>query len=172
LAIRKGWSLEHAAKLNRQVSDTAAAAGLQFNLEKAVPANSFDAHRLSKLAEEKGLGNELEEKLFEAYFTKGLNIQNAETLAEIAVQAGLSKEESAKLNNPESYAAQVLAEIAEARELGISGVPFFVFNRKYAVSGAQPAEVFLQVLQKLDEEETPAFSMEASGETCSTDGVC
>lgn len=148
LADAKGWQLDYARQLNDQVTEMAAAVGLQYNMDNAVVANSFDAHRLSHLATEKGLGEAAEEALFKAYFTESKNIADHDTLANLGTSIGLDATEIKEVLNTNAYADAVAQDIDEARQLGIRGVPFFVFNNKYAVSGAQPAEVFLQTLEK------------------------
>jgi predicted DsbA family dithiol-disulfide isomerase len=148
LADIKGWQLDYARQLNDQVSEMAQAVGLQYNLDNAVVANSFDAHRLSHLATAKGLGDVVEEALFKAYFTEGKNIADHDTLITLGTSIGLNTDDIKRVLNTDTYADAVKDDIEEAQQLGIRGVPFFVMNEKYAVSGAQPTEVFLQTLEK------------------------
>ena len=129
----------------------AAAVGLHYNLDNAVVANSFDAHRLSHLATEKGLGDKAEEALFNAYFTRGKNIADHETLIDLGVEVGLDADEIKRVLTTDTYADAVKRDVEEAQYLGIRGVPFFVVDGKYAVSGAQPVEVFLETLVKAQE---------------------
>lgn len=144
----KGWTLEHATKMNLQVSAMAAESGLIYNLDKAIVANTADAHRLIQFAKSKGLGNEMEEKLFAAYFTEGKDIADHNTLALIASETGLDKEECLEILNSAQYSEEVEFDAYEASQLGIRSVPFFVFDRKYGISGAQPAEVFERTLEQ------------------------
>lgn len=126
----------------------AIAVGLDYHLDKVVLANSNKAHRLIQLAKTKGLGNAAEEYFFKAYFCDGKDI-NDNTFLQLAGSAiGLNIEEIKKLLNTNLFAKEVLADIHEASQLGISGVPFFVIDRKYGISGAQPSEVFLSTFQK------------------------
>lgn len=148
LADAKGWQLDYAQQLNQQVTDMAQAVGLQYNLDKAVVANSFNAHRLSHLATANGLGDAAEEALFNAYFTQGKNIDDTATLVQLGVSVGLDAEDVKQVLSTNAYADEVHRDIDEARQLGISGVPFFVLNDKYAVSGAQAVEVFAGALEK------------------------
>lgn len=148
LADAKGWQLDYAKQLNQQVSDMAQAVGLHYDFDKAVVANSFNAHRLSHLATAKGLGDAAEEALFNAYFTQGKNIDNTATLVQLGVSVGLNAEEVKQVLSTNAYADEVHRDIDEAHQLGISGVPFFVLNEKYAVSGAQAVEVFSGALEK------------------------
>lgn len=154
LAEIKGVSLEKAMEMNAYVTNMAKEAGLEYNLDKAVVADSFDAHRISHLAKKYGVQDKLEEFLFAAYFTEGKNTADHQVLSEIAASAGCDPIEIAEVLNSDRYAAEVAHDIEEANALGIRGVPFFVFNRKYGVSGAQPPDVFLQTLQRAQEELT------------------
>lgn len=154
LAEHKGISLEEATGMNDYVTNMAAQAGLTYDFSKAVVANSFNAHRFSHFAKQYGKQNEAEEKLFAAYFTEGKNIDDAETLMAMAAELGLDVTKFASIMSSGAYAKDVMADIEEAQELGIRGVPFFVLNRKYAISGAQETAVFLDTLQKAYVEET------------------
>jgi predicted DsbA family dithiol-disulfide isomerase len=153
LANTKGWQLEYAQQLNQQVTEMAQAVGLHYDFDRAVVANSFNAHRLIQLAKEHGLGDTAEEALFKAYFTQGKNIDNEDTLMELGISIGLDADEIKQLLSTDTYADAVKHDIEEARQLGITGVPFFVLNEKYAVSGAQAVEVFLGALQKAQADE-------------------
>lgn len=148
LANAKGISLERAEQMNQQVTEMAESAGLTYDFDRAIVANSFDAHRLSHLAAQKGLGNAAEEALFKAYFTEGKNIADQETLIALGVGIGLTAEDIKQALTTNAFADEVKQDIAEAQQLGVRCVPFFVFDRKYAISGAQPTEVFLQTLEK------------------------
>lgn len=145
----KGISLERAKQLNEHVTSMAKQVGLTYNMDKAVVANSFDAHRLALFAKSKGKQNELVEMLFKAYFTDGKNTANHTTLIELGNTIGLDEIEIKEVLKSNNFSEQVKMECKEAVELGISGVPFFVFNRTYAVSGAQEVGVFNQVITKL-----------------------
>ena len=147
LAEHKGISIERAAEMNAYVTNMAKEVGLDYHLEKAVVANSFDAHRLSHLAKKHGVQDQLEELLFAAYFTQGKNTGDKQVLLELGVAAGCPAEEVALLLNNSDFSGDVERDIEEAHEIGVRGVPFFVFDRKYAVSGAQSVEVFLQTME-------------------------
>jgi predicted DsbA family dithiol-disulfide isomerase len=148
LANIKGIDLDDAKQMNQQVTEMAESAGLTYDFDHAIVANSFDAHRLSHLAAQYGLGNAAEEALFKAYFTEGKNIADKETLIVIGAGIGLDTEEIKHMLNTDAFAEDVKHDITEAQQLGVRGVPFFVFDRKFAVSGAQSTEVFLQTLEK------------------------
>ena len=148
LAERKGISFNQSLNGYERVMQMAKNAGLEFNLNNAIVANSFNAHRLIQLAKTKGMGDEAEECLFLAYFVEGKDFGNQEVLVEIGKSIGLTDIEVNDALSNDDYAYSVNQDIQEAQNLGIRGVPFFIFNRKHAISGAQPVEVFLQTLQK------------------------
>ncbi|HEV3223797.1 MAG TPA: DsbA family oxidoreductase [Puia sp.] len=148
LADKKGISYEQSTKMHEQVIQMAKNAGLDYRFDKAIVANSFDAHRMIQLAKEKGLGDASEERLFRAYFTEGKDFGDHETLVSLGKEIGLPAEEIKSALVNDVYAEKVEQDIQEAAEIGIQGVPFFVFDRKYAVSGAQPPEHFLQALNQ------------------------
>lgn len=147
LAERKGISKAQSEAMHTQVTQMAARAGLEYHFEKAVVANSFDAHRLLQYAKTLGLGDAMKERLFRAYFCEGGNIADANALADLAKDVGLDRAAALAVLQDKRFSAEVEADIREAQTLGITGVPFFVIDRKYAVSGAQPVEVFLRALQ-------------------------
>ncbi|MCS3796333.1 DsbA family protein [Niastella sp. OAS944] len=174
LAERKGFSVEKAKELNGQVTGMAAAEGLQYNFDKAVVANSFDAHRFANLAKKNGKGLEAEESLFKAYFTEGKDISDHDTLIQLGIDIGLDAAAVKQALESDAYTKDVQKDIAEAEELAIRGVPFFVIDRKYAVSGAQATETFVQALNQSYTEwkkENTQFTT-IQGEVCSTDGDC
>jgi protein disulfide-isomerase len=152
LCDRKGISYEQSVKMHQKVIQTAKEAGLIYNLDKAIVANSNDAHKIIQLAKTKGLGDEAEERLFHAYFTEGLDIGSPLQLIKLGGDIGLNKEEIAEAIESDQYAYKVKQDILQAQSIGVTGVPFFLFNRKYTVSGAQPPNVFLQILKKSFEE--------------------
>lgn len=152
LAHKKGWSKQQAQETTAHVTNIAKQVGLDFHFEKAVVANSFDAHRLSHLAKKYGKQNDLEEKLFLAYFTEGKNTADHSTLLQIGKDLGMDEQEITSVLNSDTYANEVEQDIMEAQQVGVRGVPFFVLDRKYAVSGAQESETFLGALSKAYEE--------------------
>jgi predicted DsbA family dithiol-disulfide isomerase len=176
LAERKGQTREWAKQVNQQVTQSAKQVGLTYNLDNAVVANSFDAHRLIQLAKQKGLGDAAEERVFKAYFTEGKNISDYTTLIQLGSEIGLDASEVEQMLNSSSYAKEVQQDIATAQQLGINGVPFFVLNNKYGVSGAQPSEVFQQALQQAFSEYAKESNLltinNADADACSIDGNC
>lgn len=175
LARSKGWQLDYAKQVSSQVAEMAAQVGLDFNFDRAVVANSFNAHRFSHLAKQHHLGDAAEEHLFRAYFTDGQNIDDIETLVTLGTNIGLDANNVREmLNNPEAYADNVLQDIAEAETLGIRDVPFFVMNDRYAVSGAQATEVFLNTLNTAYQEwqlQDEGLKI-TEGPSCGIDGNC
>ncbi|MDI1306066.1 MAG: DsbA family oxidoreductase [bacterium] len=134
------------------MTQNAKAAGLDFHFEKAVLANSWIAHRLLHLAKKYNLANDLEELLFKAYLTDGKNVNDLNTLAELGFEVGLETEEIKQVLYSDAFANEVQQDIVAANSIGVQGVPFFVFENKYAISGAQPAAAFLKTLDKVWEE--------------------
>lgn len=170
LAERKGFSRAQAKQMNDYVSNVAKQAGLAYDLDKAVLANTFDAHRLIHLATQYGLQDQAEERLFSAYFTEGKDIGNIDTLVQLGVEIGLEESEIRKVLQANDYADEVRSDQHKARQIGVTGVPFFVFNDKYAVSGAQPNTIFLEVLQKSWQEEQLIITNQSNGGFCTPDG--
>ena len=176
LAERKGQSLEWSVKVHSQLTQTAKEVGLTYNFDKAVIANSFDAHRLIQLAKTHGLGDAAEERLFKAYFTDGKDISSHNTLLQIGIDLGLSVIEVGEMLNSDAFSDKVQEDIAMAQTLGISGVPFFVINNRYGISGAQPKEVFTDGLQQAwheYEKENLLMNVQTTQDnTCGPDGTC
>lgn len=153
LAAKKGQSLEWSKKVHRQVTAQAKAAGLNYDFDHAIPTNTFDAHRISHLAKKFNLQDRAEERLFSAYFTEGKDIGEPDSLQELGIEIGLDPKEVGKVLVGTEFASDVIADQDQARNLGINGVPLFLFNNKYAVSGAQPVEVFSNALNMVFEEQ-------------------
>ena len=152
LAEKYRKDTEWAQTMVDNMTQNAKTAGLDFHFEKAVLANSHNAHRLLHLAKKQHLANELKELLFKAYLTDGKDLNNLNTLAELGIEVGLEAETVAQVLHSNAYANEVKQDIQEANTIGVQGVPFFVFDNKYAVSGAQPATTFLQTLEKVWQE--------------------
>ncbi len=146
LSTKYGMSVAQAEQAQRQMEQRAAADGLEYHLDGQHSGNTFDAHRLLHLARERGRQDELAERLFRAHFTERRSVFDAAALTELAVDAGLDADEVAAVLAGTDYADDVEHDIAAARALGVNGVPFFVIDRRYGISGAQPAEVIGQAL--------------------------
>jgi predicted DsbA family dithiol-disulfide isomerase len=176
LADAKGWTLDYAQQMNNHVTEMAAEVGLTYHMDTAVVANSFNAHQFTHLAKKYDLGDAAEEALFKAYFTDGKNVDDTETLAELGTAIGLDADEIKQTLAANTYADAVKHDVAEAQYLGIKGVPFFVMNGKYGVSGAQAVPVFSQTIEKAfgewnDEQAKPKLDV-IEGPTCGPDGDC
>ena len=169
LAERYGTSMEQARQMNQRVSDLAATVGLDFQLERARPANTFRAHRLLHFAAGRDLGNELTERLMRAYFTEGVRIGDRDALLELAVQVGLDEAEAAAVLDGDAFTSEVQADISLAQAFGATGVPFFVFDRTYAISGAQETAVFVEVLDKAWSDANPLTVVGGPGAVCEDD---
>lgn len=152
LGARYGGGADGARKMMAQVTGRAATVGLEYHLEHTESGPTMDAHRLLKLASDRGLERELLESLFAAYFTEQRSIYDHDELTAIAVSTGLDAQEVTALLNSDDYADAVRADHVKARSLGITGVPFFVIDGRYGVSGAQPAEVLAEVIADALEE--------------------
>jgi protein disulfide-isomerase len=150
LAERKGISVEQSIEMHKGVAEHAKSVGLDYHFDKAIISNSLTAHRIIHLAKTKKLGDEMEEIFFKAYFTEGKDLNDASTLIELGIQAGLDSDEIKEVvQNENLYLKDVKGDIKEAQEIGVQGVPFFVFDRKYAVSGAQPVETFVNTIKEV-----------------------
>lgn len=175
-AEAKGLPIEQAKQMNDRVALMAKQIGLEYNLDKAIPANSFKAHRFIHFAKANGKQNEAEEILFQSYFTDGKNIDDNNTLLALGKELGLDNDALQKVLENETYADEVRADILEAHQIGVRGVPFFVFDRKQAISGAQEPQAFLQTLENTFAEwrkENPETKLEIiNGEACTPDGKC
>jgi len=158
------------------VTASAKQAGLDYHFDKTVMTNSFKAHCLIQFAKSKGKGDEMEERLFKAFFTEGKNVSDLDTLTQLAKEIGLNENEISTAFTDDTYAYQVKNDINEAIELGVTGVPFFVLDRKYGISGAQPTEVFTTTIEKAFEgwskNQTKTNLDISNSQSCSIDGQC
>jgi len=136
-----------AKAMTGRVAELAAEEGLDFDFDAALTVNTLDAHRLLHLAADLGIGDAAEERLFRAHFTEGADLSDRQTLTRLLGEAGADPERVRAVLDGTEYADAVQADIADARVLGANGVPFFVIDRRYGISGAQPAETFLQALR-------------------------
>lgn len=172
----KGWSLEEARRITSQVTGMAREVGLTYDFDKAVVANSWDAHRLIQLAKKHGLGDAAEEVLFRAYFTEGRDTADHATLLDLGKSIGLDGGEVTAMLQSDQFGQAVEQDIYEAQQVGVRGVPFFVLNRKYAVSGAQAPETFLGALQtawpEWEKAQPVLAELQADGPVCAPGEVC
>ncbi|MDB5258593.1 MAG: oxidoreductase [Chitinophagaceae bacterium] len=175
LAEIKGQTLQWSEQMHDQLTGTAAAAGLTFNFAQCVVANSFDAHRLIQFAKTKSLGDQAKERLLRAYFTEGLNIHDHPTLLRLGIEIGLIQEEVDHVLQTNAFTEEVRNDEATAQRLGIRGVPFFVLDQKYGVSGAQMPDTFLDALQQAWKEKEKidvVNSTATDGDACGIDENC
>jgi predicted DsbA family dithiol-disulfide isomerase len=173
LGRKYGRSPEQVSEMMAHVSGLAADEGLTFDYEHVLQTKTVDAHRLLHLALEAGgpaLQVRLKEALLSAYFESGRSMGDHAVLADVAVSAGLDALRVAEVLGSDAYADRVRADLDQARAFGISGVPFFVFDRRLAVSGAQPTEVFAQALAQAAASAEPKLSVLADGTVCGPDG--
>lgn len=172
---RKGVSEEQAKGMYEHVYKAGKDAGIEFNFDHQKVANSYRGHLLLQLAASKNLANEAEEALFKAQLIEGKNIDDEATLIEIGKSISLNEEDIKKALVSDEFAEQVSKDMMLAQQMRISGVPFFVINDKYGVSGAQPSPVFSEVLEKSWEEFSAGdqgLKIIHSGESCDVDGNC
>jgi len=148
LMAKYGMSREQAEEGHTRLTRLAEAEGLEYHLDRARPANTFDAHRLTRLAAEHGLEGEAVERLFHAHFTEGLPIGEPETLTTLLTEVGVPETEVREVLAGDRFAGEVREQEALAAQFGAQGVPFFVLDRRYAMSGAQPREVFSAALRE------------------------
>lgn len=174
IARKYGRSEAEMRQMQQQLMDTAAGEGLAMRLHDTVHTNTVDAHRVLHLALEVGgpaLQAELKEALLSAYFEQALNIGDHDVLTAVAVAAGLDEARVREVLATDGYAEAVTADVAQARAYGATGVPFFVIDQKYGISGAQPAATFGQVLEQAWAESHPVLqTVGGDADACGPDG--
>jgi predicted DsbA family dithiol-disulfide isomerase len=171
LAAKYGTDVDSAQRMVDNVVAQAAADGLGYRLDRAIPANTVDAHQVIHLAGLRGVQDAVKERLLRAYFTEGEAVGDHDTLVRLAAEAGLDADEVRAALDEGRYVGAVRADEAEAQALGIRGVPFFVVDRRYGVSGAQPADVLRQVLDRAWSERAPLIPVVGGDATaCGPDG--
>jgi predicted DsbA family dithiol-disulfide isomerase len=148
LAQKYRVSLQQAAAMNARVTAIAAEAGLEYRLGNARPGNTFGAHRLLHFADSKQLGDRAAERIMHGYFSEGLEVGERAALARLAPEFGIAESEALAVLESDTWSAEVRADEARAAALGVSGVPFFLFDGKTAITGAQPVEAFAEALQR------------------------
>ena len=174
-AKAKGITVERAKAMHSGAEMAGKEAGIDFNFDDSKVANSFKGHLMIQLSKTKNLVNEMEEALFEAQFLKGQNIDDEETLINIAKSIGFSEEEAKNALQSDELAYLVKQDMQLAAQLGINAVPFFVINDKYGISGAQQPELFLEALEKTWTEFSngdKGLQLINSGDSCNIDGNC
>ena len=176
LAAKYGMTRQQAVDSQARLTQTAAAEGLTFRFDVTRSGNTFNAHRLLHLASERGLQDAVKERLMQAYFAEGEPIGDAEALVRLVAEVGISSTEARAVLSSDQYSDDVRAEEREAAELGINGVPFFVIDRRYGVSGAQPADILLQALEQAWADSHPSLVLTPVGvgasDAACTDDTC
>jgi predicted DsbA family dithiol-disulfide isomerase len=174
LSKKYGMPLDEVKKMTESVVQRAKEVGLQYNFEQLKTANTLKAHQLAKWAYTKGKGSEFSERVFHAYFIEGKEIGKRDVLIRLAEEVGLNGKEAAEVLDGNQFLKEVEKEIQQAQVYGIRGVPFFVIENKYGISGAQPQGIFEQAIKKVAEEKGMKSSLQVVGEEgnfCS-DGQC
>lgn len=148
LAARYGMSTEQARDAQRQMEQRAAQDGLDFHMDDLRSGSTRDAHRLLHLAKARGRQAELAERLYRAYFSEQASVFDRSSLTKLAAEAGLDPGDVARVLDSDEYGEAVAADEAEARSLGVTGVPFFAIDRRYGISGAQPPDAIAAALDR------------------------
>jgi predicted DsbA family dithiol-disulfide isomerase len=172
LADKYGMSRAQALAANARLTDMATAEGLEFHLDTARGGNTFDAHRLIHLAGEKGVQDAVKERFMRGYFTENEPVGDPETLTRLAVEAGLDETDVKTVLSSDQYAPDVTVDEQQAAAYGISGVPFFVVDGKYGVSGAQSPDVLLQTLRTAYAEANPLTMVTTTGDAACEGDAC
>ncbi|WP_277750902.1 DsbA family oxidoreductase [Anaerobacillus alkaliphilus] len=170
LSKKYGMSLEQAKANCGNMARTAASEGLEFNFDTMILTNTFDAHRLTMFAKTKGLMKEMTERLLRAFYTESKHIGDHETLIKLAVEVGLDRDEVSAVLASNAMADDVRHDEEEASQYGIRSIPFFLVNKKYAITGAQPTETFVQSLQQIIDEEGLNAGGDMEGAVCDETG--
>lgn len=170
LSKKYGMSID-AAKANTQnVIQMAKESGLEYHMDTMILTNTFDAHRLTMFAKKEGKMQEMTERILYAFFTESKHIGDHATLADLAVEVGLDRESVVQMLSSEEMADEVRADEETAKAYGVTGVPFYLINKKYALTGAQPTDVFVQALNKIIAENEITILNDDDGMSCDDDG--
>lgn len=170
-------SEEEMEQMFQHIEKLANETGIVFNLRNAIAANTLDAHRLIKLSAEKGVANDVVSALSKAYFEEAKDYSDHKVLTEIAIEAGIDESEVSEMLASDQYAYEVKQDIQEIANLGFDTVPFFLFDRKEAIIGSEPLEIFINTLhkayanQKSSRQKTTKMNIQ-KGRACNADGTC
>lgn len=171
LSKKIGKPIAQVKQMTEQITTLAAQDGLEYRFDLMKSGNTFDAHRLIHYAESQGLVEEVSEQLYHAYFTEGLPVGDVDALLQVAVKAGLSETETRDILASDKYSENVRSDESRAHSLNVSGVPFVLANEKYAISGAQSTDVFLDALRQAWNDAHPITVVGGAGNSCD-DGNC
>ena len=153
LASKFKVTKQEAENMMSNIEEQAKTVDLHYQVDRMKTSNTLGAHRLAKFAEKHNVEKEVTERLMHGYFVEGERIDTEEVLVGIATEAGLDAKKTKDMLHSDDFEDEVKKDIEEAQEIGVQGVPFFVINRKYAISGAQPTEAFVEAFKKIIEEE-------------------
>ncbi|MEW9502085.1 DsbA family oxidoreductase [Jeotgalibacillus marinus] len=173
LAGKYGMTIDRAKEMTNGMVEQAKEVGLDYDFDKMIRTNTRDAHRLTHFASTQGKMAELTERLLQAYFSESQHIGKHETLAKLAAEVGLDHDQVMAVLSSNDFESNVQHDVDEASRIGVTGVPFFVIGEKYAVSGAQPSDVFKEVLDKVwQEKKEPLLVHEGSMNMKDDDADC
>ncbi|OAB41773.1 hypothetical protein PGLA_15830 [Paenibacillus glacialis] len=171
LSKKMGRSADEVKQMMAQITNLAAQDGLEYRFDLTKNENTFDAHRLIHFASDQGLVEKINEHLYRAYFTEGVTVSDNEALVQVAVKAGLDENATREMLASDKYSEDVRSDESRAHSLKVSGVPFVLANEKYAISGAQSTEVFLDALRQAWNDAHPITVVGGAGNSCD-DGNC
>ncbi|WP_442600352.1 DsbA family oxidoreductase [Neobacillus sp. D3-1R] len=170
LSKKYGMSVAQAKANTQNMVQMAKEVGLDYQMDTLILTNTFDAHRLTMFAQTQGLMKEMTERILRAHFTESKHIGDHKTLTELAVEVGLNRDAVEKMLASDDMTEAVRADEQTAQQYGITGVPFFLINKKYALTGAQPTEVFVQALKKVIAEDAIVVLNDQDGVICDENG--
>lgn len=170
----KGLTKEETLGMMQQVQSIGKSLEIDFDFEKSLIVNTLNGHRLIHFAQEHGLGNILKERLLKAHFSEGVDVNDTNILVNLAAEVGMDKKEVQEMLHSDRFTYEVTQDIQEGVNLGLRGVPFFVFNQKFGIAGAQPLEMFEQTLrQAYEDAKTVIIMNDNEGPSCDSEtGNC
>ncbi|OAB38837.1 hypothetical protein PMSD_06875 [Paenibacillus macquariensis subsp. defensor] len=166
LSKKMGRSSDEVKQMMAQITNLAAQDGLEYRFDLMKNHNTFDAHRLIQFAATQGFVEEVTEHLYRASFTEGVSVSDIDALLQVAVKAGLDENATREMLASDKYSDDVRSDEARAHSLNVSGVPFVLANEKYAISGAQSTEVFLDALRQAWNDAHPITVVGGAGNSC------
>ncbi|MGL4740027.1 MAG: DsbA family oxidoreductase [Sarcina sp.] len=172
IAEKYNMSIEEAKSINNNIIEQAKEVGLNYNFKDLIRTNTFDAHRLAQYAKEEGKSTQMSERIFKAYFVESLNISDYETLIKLAKEVGLDTSKVSEVLKSDMYSKEVRNDENTAASKAVNGVPYFIFDEKFVVSGAQPPSVFLRVLKNTKSEADMLKKSSNSNVGICIDGKC